>query len=111
MLHALFCESAFVWWRFQLVLEQWPFRLLLWSRHSYNSWIVHVFFHVKACCLDDAFSLKLRSMYPSADAMIKGPHARRMLQLWGKGSTVTNMHVERLLAAIKRSGGDITPYL
>lgn len=61
---AVLAASALVWWRFQHVFEQWPFRLLLMLSSEDLGELAAEFYRAPRCCLDAGMSLKLREAFP-----------------------------------------------
>eukprot|EP00959_Pyramimonas_sp_CCMP1952_P095002 1986729-Pyramimonas_sp.AAC.1 len=80
------------------------------SSDETNEFVVHEFYQVPRCCLDADASLKLRDLFPDADRFLQAPGIRQALKLWASKARVSNMHIERLLAQLKRNAVDIPPY-
>ena len=97
--------AAHLWWR-SWRYSTWPYRLLRAVNPMTQHNSLRVFeqlYDASPCCLDDHFSLKLRACYSSARAMDACPILKVQLQTWARKGRVVNMHIERLLALIKKA--------
>ncbi len=65
--------------------------------------VAELLFKLNACCLDDHFSLKLRKMFVDARDMLKHIGLALTLKLWASVTKTTNMHLERMLARLRRA--------
>ena len=70
--------------------------------------IAKPFLQANKCCVDDYFSLKARDLFGSAEAMCSSGCFRACIRSWRR-SPLSNMHLERLLALIKRSAPGRSP--
>ncbi len=94
-------------WRFVKPFAGWPYKLL-WGMlrpKSELQKIVHGFFSedTPLCCLESKMSYKLRHQWKDEHSMLRDEPFWRALGLFGREAKITNMHVERLLAMVKRS--------
>jgi hypothetical protein len=112
-LESILAASALIWWRFELVLNSWPFSLLklVTCTNSVDAVaITTAFFAEPLCCLDSMMSLKLRKLWGNAAEMAADDQFKDVLRAWGRHANLTNMHIERLLALIKKAGGSVRPF-
>ncbi len=110
----MLCDAAAqTWWRF-LCLEQAPLRLAglahPQSSESDKLDIARQLFSVHECCLDKEFSLKVRHLFvnttdpdpdEAAQGLIKNQRFTDAIKVWSESTKLTNMHLERMLAALK----------
>ena len=60
--------------------------------------VAFLLFSVPACCIDCAFSLKVRLMAGSAAELLQNKAVLTAIRIWAERSRVANMHMERLIA-------------
>lgn len=106
---AILAGYALLWWRFDQEFSQWPFQLVKLLGPDAPK-VAGRFFATPRCCLDRNFSCKVRARFASADAMLQCSDFVEGVRLWARTSHVTNMHIERLLALIKRAAGGRKPW-
>ena len=94
-------------WLLYKIWTGWPYRLVRLVAADASDFekesIAAEFFALSACCLDRAFSLKVRRLAGSAAGLLKHAGILAALRLWGKIARITNMHTERLINLHQRS--------
>jgi hypothetical protein len=97
--------SSQVWLRLQRKYSDWPFKLpdLVDSRVSaaVRAEICEEFATLPPCELDPGFTAVLRDLVPVGRSIDE--YAHELLEALSKQCRMSNMHVERLFAAIKRA--------
>lgn len=93
--------------RFRIKFSGWPWRLarLVDAKASAKekNLLAADFWAEPACCLDDEFSAKLRCLCSSQQCLVTDGTIQSSLRLWAQHTKLTNMHIERLLARMKKS--------
>ncbi|CAK0796790.1 unnamed protein product [Prorocentrum cordatum] len=93
--------------RFHFAFQSYPYRLLklvdVRVSQAEKDALWGEFWNAPECDLDEFFSLRLRKMYPSLEAMKDDVAVTRALDTWARTTTFTNMSTERLLALFKNS--------
>ena len=103
---------ALVWWRFQMGLQQFPFRLLRGVRQpDQRADVASELFNTNDCCLDPLMSRKFKRNFGNAITLCHDNAFWDSLAMWAKQTRLTNMHIERLLREIKASTGASSPPL
>ena len=94
-------------WLLHKVWTGWPYRLLRLVADDATEFekqtIAAELFALEECCLDRAFSLKIRRLAGTAAGLLKHAGILAALRLWGKIARITNMHTERLINLHQRS--------
>ena len=106
--------SAQVWWWFELVFSSWPYMLLRMvdQRHLATPLAVaKEFWDDHFCNKDSWFSEKLMTLFRSAEEMASDPTLLVALNNWGRTAKVSNMHLERMLARMKKGTPQKAPML
>jgi hypothetical protein len=94
-----------LWWRCACFGER-PFKLGgMIDDISDPTVVANAFRNTHACCKDQAFSQKVMRLFDSADEMVEDPEWLELLRVWSRCTRVTNMHIERSLAQVRRSAG------
>ena len=110
--HILVSQAAQLWWRFCTYYETWPYKFLEQVHPRYmeedRQECARKFYHLPACCqAGDQFTSKVARIFPRGDGPVPtniGDESfKSLLEEWGEGTTLSNMHVERLLSQIKAS--------
>ena len=57
---------------------------------------------IPECCMDGDFSAKVRARFATKAELLGDRTFMKALHVWAKSSRLTNMHLERMLAAMKR---------
>ena len=96
-------RSGQIWWRF-LYLEQYPFTLaqLVDPLNEDPLRSAHHFWDTPRCCKTDSFCMKLHTLYGDAQRLADDEEFKWLLRNWSRQQKITNMHVERLFALIKK---------
>ena len=105
----LLSMDAQVWWRFASYRE-WPCKLALLvdPRNTFPLDTAREFFETPSCCRDADFSGKVIKLFATPEAMLSDSRFMHTLRTWVMCTKVTNMHVERLFALLKRGLGPTT---
>ncbi len=92
-------------WRFSMPFEDWPYELIrvLVQNPSGLAEAVHKFWETPTCCLEPKLALKMRSTFKTESDLLNSQSFWRALRLFARHTKIANMHLERLLASIKRS--------
>eukprot|EP00972_Heterocapsa_arctica_P042491 6263134-Heterocapsa_arctica.AAC.1 len=98
--------AAQLWWRFS-AFDRFPMKLARLSdpasSETDRAQLAKELFESPPCCLDVDFGLKVQSMFRCAEHMLNDQAFMAGLRLWGATAKCSNMHLERHLAAIKKS--------
>ena len=98
--------SAQIWHYFEVPFSSWPYRLLALvdERRRYEAAAVATeFWNDSLCNKDPWFSAKLMNIFDNAEQLRGDPCLLGSLQTWGKSAKLSNMHVERQLARMKKA--------
>lgn len=104
--------SAQLWLHFELPFSTWPFVLLLLvdERHTEEPIAVaRRFWSDHHCNKDPWFSSKLMHLFRTPEEMCSDECFLSALKAWGSTAKVTNMHVERILARMKKATPEKLP--
>jgi hypothetical protein len=93
-----------LWFVFEQVLGDFPFLFILMLRSDEDAQrISEQFFRTYECCREKDFAAKVYRLFGSPAALKSSVVFRQAIRLWAKNQKVCNMHVERLLALIKKA--------
>ena len=94
-----------IFWRFVDLFEDWPFFFVSAAHASHNAdtflECVRQFYASHECCLESFFCIPVRRTFPTEQSLVDATGFWTMIVTWGKKGKVTNVHLERLLAAFK----------
>ena len=105
--------AAQLWIRFELVFEDYPYLFVRFAHAEFDSLqLADDFFAFAVCrCCVGRFGLKVLKMYPTAAELAKCKHFKHAMYNWKANATIVNMHLERLLALIKKATPCKAPYV
>jgi hypothetical protein len=94
-----------VWWRFQVVFSDWPFRLvqILYADPDRALQLATEFMEMPECCLEPLMASKVRALFNSPEEFLADKHFWSSLRLWASSAKLANMHIERMLALVRQS--------
>ena len=95
--------AAQTWWRFG-VFEQYPFKLvqMVDPAHPDPAMAAQDFWDCPQCCKSPHFCRKVMRLFESSRQLLDDKEFNLLLRNWSAKTKLTNMHIERLLALIKR---------
>ena len=94
-----------IWWRFQLKSLDWPYRIFRACSDSSTAFADTAWslFESKLCCLDANVAYKCRHVWRNAQEMMRDHAFLEHLKQVQSSMKITNMHMERLLARLKKA--------
>ncbi len=104
---------AEIHWRLVETFADWPYPLgrLVDTSLSLDERldIARRFIKAFACCLDSYFGSKIHSSYMTPEEMLNDAELMDIIRTWVRKSRICNMHLERMLALVRRSTPDKCP--
>jgi hypothetical protein len=87
------------------MLKDWPMLLIecVAATPAKRLSICQIFWRTNDCCLERLLAAKLKQLWPTAEAMAVDEDWWSAFGMFVRKARVTNMHIERLLAGIKKS--------
>ena len=98
--------SGMVWHYFECTFASYPYLLLDLVHPRREDSVLDIaaqFIRTPKCDLDAEFSLKLKTLFPTAEAIVGSHTLLNALRNFGRKAKLTNMHLERLLSRVKRA--------
>ena len=97
------CMAAQVWWRF-LEFDHYPLKLarLVDACNNDKPQSARDFWDTHDCCKSKSFCCNVKELCVGPEHMLSDEACWFLLQTWSRAAKLTNMHIERRLAEIKR---------
>lgn len=100
-------QAAQVHWRLADVYDSWPYHFAklsdpCWSEADRRQ-LIDNFFKENTCCIDQSCSRKIRALFPHAAAFWADANIQKTLDIWSRRGRLTNMHMERAFALIRKA--------
>jgi hypothetical protein len=94
-------------WRLLLTFSEWPYPLGRLADPGLSDecklQLAQQFIDAFLCCLDENFGAKLKGVHIRPEDLLGDSELMSLLELWVKCSRICNMHLERMLASVRKA--------